>query len=149
MKVTQTKHSTVIELDSLAKMLKAFELMHYLRDTLNITEFEKLLQTMIPQGYRMFAMRDDSQYVCVAGIAILTNLYYRKHLWVYDLVTDPARRSFGFGEQMMDFLEDFASDHNCTCVALSSGITRERAHNFYMTRLGFEKVSYVLKKMVK
>lgn len=138
--------SGVFEISSIPQMLQVFELMHTLRDSLDRKEFEDLLRVMVPNGYRMFCIQSSGRPVCLAGVSILTNLYYKRHLWVYDLVTDTSYRSQGLGEQMMLFLEDFASKNACTCVALSSGISRERAHSFYKERVKYNLVSYVYKK---
>jgi hypothetical protein len=41
---------------------------------------------MIDDGYRQFAVRNEAaEIVAVAGVAVHVNLYYGRHLYVYDL----------------------------------------------------------------
>lgn len=136
----------VEELETIARMLDAYPLMHQLRDALSIQEYKNLLEAMIPNHYRMFGMYEGAKLIALAGTAVQTNLYYGKHLWVYDLVTDVTLRSKGYGRKMMEFLEDHAKKEGCCCVALSSGLQREKTHQFYRHAMHYDTVSYVFKK---
>jgi len=77
------------------------------------------------------------------------NLYYGEHIWVYELVTDEAKRGKGYGKLLLSYVDKYASDNALNCVALSSGLQREEAHKFYEKSMGYEKVSYVFKKEIK
>lgn len=135
----------ITELKTTHEYQEAYPLMHELRTNLDEEEFYSLLQDMIPQGYRLFVIRANDQIVSLAGVAIQTNLYYKKHLWVYDLVTKDEFRSKNYGKKLLRYLEDFAKENQCQSIALSSGLKRELAHEFY-ERAEYEKVSYVFKK---
>ena len=49
----------------------------------------------------LLAVRDDGAIKALAGIAHLTNLYYGRHIWVYDLITTAAERSKGYGAALL------------------------------------------------
>lgn len=119
-----------------------------LRDHLTEDEYFELLAEMIARGYRMFAVRAGGRLVAVAGIALLTNLYYGRYMWVYDLVTRADSRSHGYGRALLEHLEDVARAENCDVIALSSGVQRVDAHRFYEQHMGYERASYTFKKIL-
>lgn len=57
---------------------------------------------MLPNGYRMFAVRESGEVVAVAGIQELSNLYYERHSYVYDLVVTAGARSKGYRQALME-----------------------------------------------
>ncbi len=124
----------------------AFRIMSQLRSHLIEEEYLRLLERMVHDGYRMFGLYDEGELRALAGTIFLTNLYYGKHLWVYDLVTDKEFRSAGYGKTLLDHLETVARVNHCETIALSSGLQREAAHRFYEEKAGYDRVSYVFKK---
>lgn len=126
----------------------AFPVMRELRTELTLPEFLQAREIMAREGYRLFAGRGKSGLVALAGIAILTNLYYGRHVWVYDLVTAAAARSQGHGRHLLGFVEEWARRENCRCVALSSGLQRRDAHRFYEQHLEYDRTSFVFRKLL-
>jgi GNAT superfamily N-acetyltransferase len=126
--------------------IQGFPVMNQLRVHLTVESYLSLIEEMRAEGYRSFALFSGDELVSYIGFSILTNPYYGKHMWVYDLVTDEKHRSKQYGEILLSKLSEFAKENNCTSVALSSGLQREYAHKFYEDKMGFKKVSYVFKK---
>jgi len=139
----------ITELKSEEEWREAFPVMNELRLELAEAEFLQLRESMARDGYRLFAARDENQIIALAGFAILTNLYYGRHAWVYDLVTAGAARSQGYGERLLSFVEEFARRENCSCVALSSGLQRTDAHRFYAQRMEYNKTSFCFQKPLR
>lgn len=137
----------VIQLQRNHEYQEAYPLMHELRTNLSEKEFYGLLEEMQTKGYKLFAIKDKDTLVCLAGAAVQSNLYYGKHLWIYDLVTKIEHRSKNYGTKMLLFLEGFAKENGCRNIALSSGLQRELAHKFY-ERADYQKASYVFKKQL-
>lgn len=94
----------------------------------------------------MFALLEKEKIVAVAGVIQLTNLYYGKHIWVYDLVTDESNRSKGYGEKLLSYVQTWGKEKGCGIVALSSGLSRIDAHRFYENKMGYAKTGYVIQK---
>lgn len=137
------------ELTTREDILSSYHVMRQLRPHLNEEKFAELVtEMMFVGGYKLFALYDDAVLVSLVGFAKQANLYYGKHLWVYDLVTDASRRSRGYGRILMKFVFGWAKENDCECVALSSGIVREAAHRFYEKKFGMEKSSYVFRKAI-
>ena len=136
----------VRELTSTDDLERAFDVMNELRMHLDVDSYRHSLATMQEGGYRLFAAEDDGEIVALAGIAIRTNFYYGKFLYVYDLVTSETVRSKGHGKLLLDHLEELARADGCETIALSSGVQRADAHRFYEDKMGYDRVSYVFKK---
>lgn len=134
------------ELKSEDELREAFPVMRELRSKVDEREYFRLLEHMVKEGYHLFALRDSGVIVALAGVAVLTNLSYGRHVWVYDLVTTSNARSKGYGRRLLEFVEEFAHQENCKVVALSSGLERTSAHRFYEKHMNYEKPSYVFKK---
>lgn len=136
----------VLELKDTESILKSFSVMKELRAGFNENDYVHYVQSMQREGYRLFGLFDGSRIVAVAGLAVLTNLYYKRHIWVYDLVTLERERSKGYGLRFMQFIDELARKEKCQTVALSSGLERTDAHRFYEEKTGYSKSSYVFKK---
>jgi GNAT superfamily N-acetyltransferase len=134
------------ELD-LKELLSAYDVVSQLRTALTYDEFEDLIYEMRSMEYKMFGIMDGEKLITYAGVAIQTNLYHKRHLFVFDLVTDEKHRSNGYGEMMLEYLRDFAKMGMCENIVLSSGVQREDAHRFY-EKNGFVKKSFVFLKSV-
>ncbi|MFT7003880.1 MAG: GNAT superfamily N-acetyltransferase [Sulfurimonas sp.] len=131
----------------LKELYMAYDVLKQLRLELTYKEFEDLIYDMRHMDYKMFGIMDKGKLITYAGVAVQTNLYYKRHLYVFDLVTDKPYRSKGYGKMMLDYLDDFARTCMCENVVLSSGFKKERAHIFY-EKHGFEKKSYILLKIL-
>jgi GNAT superfamily N-acetyltransferase len=97
--------------------------------------------------YKMVGIFDKDTLITYAGVAIGTNLYHKRHLFIYELVTDERYRSKGYGKMILEYLEDYARIGMCENIVLSSGLQREAAHKFY-DKYSFDKKSYVFVKAI-
>jgi GNAT superfamily N-acetyltransferase len=135
---------------------EAFPVLVELREDLTEATYLEYLREMREEGYRLFAASGDDRergdgnanraVLAVAGVAVRTNFYNGRHLFVYDLVTRPDRRSEGHGGRLMDFLEGWARERGCESIALESGLWREDAHRFYEDRLDMNRFCYTFRK---
>ena len=139
--------TAIRELTTPEDLRAAYPVMNELRTHLmDVDEYESTLAEMLAGGYRMFASSDDGEIVALAGIAIRTNFYYGRFLYVYDLITSQSKRSKGHGKLLLDHLEVLARADGCQTIALSSGVQRADAHRFYEDKMGYDRVSHVFKK---
>ncbi len=132
------------ELD-LKELYTAYDVVKQLRETLSYREFEDLIYDMRHMDYKMFGIMQREKLISYAGVAVQTNLYHKRHLYVFDLVTDEAYRTKGYGKMMLEYLQDYAKTCMCENIVLSSGFAKEKAHEFYKKN-GFEKRSFVFLK---
>jgi GNAT superfamily N-acetyltransferase len=100
----------------------------------------------VADGYRQFAVRHEAgELVAVAGAAVHVNLYYGRHLYLYDLVVTEGARSKGYGQLLLDHVEGIARREGCETAALACGLEREGALRLYERR-GYKKPSYAMRK---
>ncbi|NQT32999.1 MAG: GNAT family N-acetyltransferase [Candidatus Omnitrophica bacterium] len=138
----------IVELSSEEELGESFQVMSQLRPHLSKEEYIDLLEEMIPDGYRLFALRESGKMTAVAGVSVGTNLYHGRHVWVYDLVTLEAARSKGYGKKLLEYIENFARKENCSIIALASNLERTEAHKFYQNKMGYEKKGFVFQKVL-
>ncbi|MGH1285046.1 GNAT family N-acetyltransferase [Bacillus toyonensis] len=117
-----------------------------LRTQLSIEEAGLLFRKMKEENYKLFSLRNEAdEIVSLAGVAICTNFYNKKHVFVYDLVTAEAHRSKGYGNVLLSYLENWGKENGCESIDLTSAFPRIDAHRFY-EREGYDKVSYSFHK---
>lgn len=148
----QSGENDAMELQRLSSqddLVRSFAVMHELRDHLALDAYLELLRAMMEEGYELWALCDDEDIKALAGIALRTNLYYGRHIWVFDLVTTSGERSKGYGEALLKQIEELGKQRGCDMVALSSGLERVDAHRFYEEKMGYEKVSWAFKKLLR
>jgi GNAT superfamily N-acetyltransferase len=139
----------VVELRTREEWRRAWPVMRELRGHLDEERWLGLMDLMTPDGYRLLSLQTgDGTIVALAGIRVATNLYYGKHVWVYELVTSETSRSKGHGRAILGRVEELAAAEGCEMVALSSGLQRADAHRFYEERMGYDRVSYTFTKRV-
>ena len=98
-----------------------------LRDHLDRESFDELYESMVEEGYRLFAGYVDEEPVAVAGVTISTNFYLGRHAYVYDLVVDEENRSKGYGAELLEQVHNWAEDIACVTVELVPGVVLEDA----------------------
>jgi GNAT superfamily N-acetyltransferase len=58
-----------------------------------------------------FPLTIEEKIVAYAGIALRTEFVYGHHIWVYDLVTDSASRSKGYGKTLLSCIDEYAKNN--------------------------------------
>ena len=71
----------------------------------------------------MFGIMEGEKLITYAGVAVQTNLYDKRHLFVFDLVTDEEYKDEIYTKMMMEYLNDYSKTCMCEKVVLSSDLT--------------------------
>lgn len=141
-----TSTSKIIELTTRDQWKRSFPVMNQLRTDLDEETYIDYLIEMKKDGYRLFALEVAEEIVSLAGVAVRINFYHKRHVFVYDLVTDSAHRSYGYGEKMLNYIHHWTKEEGINCVSLESGLQRTKAHRFYEDKMNYEKWSYSFRK---
>ncbi|MHA6260792.1 GNAT family N-acetyltransferase [Sporosarcina sp. CAU 1771] len=141
-----SSEETILELTNREQWLEAFPVMNQLRTDLNEETYLELLNEMMKDGYLLYGLYKDKQIVSLVGFSLRVNFYSKRHVFVYDLVTDSAYRSYGFGEKLLNYIHKWAKENDALYVALESGVQREAAHRFYEKKLDYDKWCYSFRK---
>ncbi len=118
-----------------------FAVMQQLRPHISEEAFLPRVRQQQESGYHLASLQDEGNVVAVAGFRLGLNLAWGRFLYVDDLVTLPQHRSKGYGNQLLAWLRDYATEQGCAQLHLDSGIQRKEAHRFYL-REGMKKASY-------
>ena len=135
----------VREASAEAEVAATYPVMSQLRPHVGRKEYVERVRRMREEGYRLAAVFERDDVLCVAGFRIVEFLAHGRFLYVDDLVTDDGARSRGSGKQMLDWLADRARDAGCEKLQLDSGVQRHAAHRFYF-REGMHITSYHFSK---
>jgi len=130
---------------SLKELYEAYALVKQLRKDLTYEAFEDLVYEMKHMEYKMFGLFEKDALLSFAGVAIQTNLYHKRHLFVFDLVTDEPWRFMGYARMLLDYLQDFAKTAMCENVVLWGGFCTQDAQMFYEKR-GFSSTGELFVK---
>lgn len=96
----------------------------------------------------LFIMKEEDK---ILGIIVLTDLMdeeyvpiewlteSRNNLYIHRLATHPSVWGKGYGQQLMDFAENFARENKFTSVRLDTFSQNKRNQQFYETR-GYQKL---------
>ncbi|MCC5652455.1 GNAT family N-acetyltransferase [Nostoc sp. XA013] len=106
--------------------------MSQLRPHLKQARFIEQVRYQMKEGYQLAFLELEGQAVAVAGFRISTCLASGKFLYIDDLIVDELKRSQGYGQQLFQWLIEYAKNHNCEHLSLDSGVQRFAAHRFYL-----------------
>ncbi len=90
---------------SLKELDTAWELVKELRTLLNYDEFEDLIYEMRDAKYTMIGVFEREDLVAYAGISVNTNLYDKRHLYVYEFIVENNNESYT--KFLQEYLEDY------------------------------------------
>ncbi|MBD7942593.1 GNAT family N-acetyltransferase [Psychrobacillus sp. Sa2BUA9] len=136
----------ISELTTKDQWIEAYPIMKQLRTDMTLEAYIDLLQEMQKDGYKLYALYFQGKIASLVGFSWRTNFYSKRHIFVYDLVTDASRRSGGYGKKLLKYIQDYAKENGAEYVALESGIQRIDAHRFYEEKLEYDKWCYSFRK---
>jgi GNAT superfamily N-acetyltransferase len=118
--------------ESELQILGCFPIISQLRPHLEQTNFVEQVRYQMKEGYQLAFLEVEKQAVAVAGFRISNCLASGKFLYIDDLVVDELKRSHSYGQQLFQWLIEYARNHNCKHLSLDSGVQRFAAHRFYL-----------------
>ncbi|WP_306303216.1 GNAT family N-acetyltransferase [Amphibacillus sediminis] len=137
---------TIKALNTDEELIQAFPIMQQLRPQLNQSSYLSLVKDAQKlERYQLHGLIKHNSLIALVGFKPMVTLYYGHFVWVCDLITDHHYRSQGFGEQLLNYVHNWADQNGYSSVALSSGLNRTDAHRFYEQKMTYTKASYVFK----
>lgn len=138
----------ITELTTIKQWVQAFPVMKQLRTDITEHTYLNLLNEMRKEGYRLFAFSINEQIVSLAGFCIRTNFYNKRHVYIYDLITDSSHRSRGYGENLLRYIHHWSLENGAEIVALESGVQRTEAHRFYEEKFDYDKWCFSFRRIL-
>ncbi|MEH2256423.1 GNAT family N-acetyltransferase [Nostoc sp.] len=114
------------------QILGCFPVISQLRPHLEQTRFVEQVRYQMKEGYQLAFLEVGKQAVAVAGFRISNCLASGKLLYIDDLVVDELKRSHSYGQQLFQWLIEYARNHDCKHLSLDSSVQRFAAHRFYL-----------------
>ncbi|WP_318780902.1 GNAT family N-acetyltransferase [Dendronalium phyllosphericum] len=115
-----------------SQIIECFPVMFQLRLHLEQAKFIEQVRYQMKEGYQLAFLQVDGLTIAVAGFRVSTCLSLGKFLYIDDLVVEELKRSQGYGQQLFQWLIEYAKNHNCKYLSLDSGVQRFQAHRFYL-----------------
>ncbi|MEH2209619.1 GNAT family N-acetyltransferase [Nostoc sp.] len=114
------------------QILGCFPVISQLRPHLQQDNFVEQVRYQMKEGYQLAFLEIEKQAVAIAGFRISNCLASGKFLYIDDLVVDELKRSHSYGQQLFQWLIEYARNHECKHLSLDSGVQRFAAHRFYL-----------------
>src|SRR5262245_18259631 len=92
-------------------------LIQYLNPDTPMKTLEERLEEIVTNNYRCVGVYHEGKCIGVAGLWLLTRFWCGRNLDVDNVVIDPAYRSLGLGEKLMEWIHCYAAEMDCeVCV---------------------------------
>ncbi len=103
------------ELD-LKELYSVYDVLSQLYGELTYKEFEDLVYDMRHMDYKMIGILDSDELVTYAGVSIMTTFKEKRHLMVFELLTDKKYDALKYDNMMREYLQDYARTAMCNKV---------------------------------
>lgn len=121
----------LIEYTTKDEMLKNYQILHEMYPSLTGEEYDKELDTMIPNKYGQVCVLEQGVCVGISGYWIGTKLWCGKYLECDNVYVDKKYRRRGIANLLFDYLKMKAQNEGCTLLALDSYTDNFEAHKFF------------------
>ena len=102
----------------LTELYTAYEILKSQKKDMEYKEYEDLVYEMIKENYKILSIIDKEKAITYAGIKIQTDLTYKRHLYVNELITDTKENSSYYNKEMLSYLIDYARINQCKNIVI-------------------------------
>jgi GNAT superfamily N-acetyltransferase len=120
--------------ESDAEIAACFAVLAELRPHLAEDSFIETIRRLEASSHFKLVYLQEGTVKAVAGIRISEWLHSGRYLEIEDLITTHTERSKGYGGMLFDWLHQYAKTKQCRQLRLVSGVARDSAHRFYLTK---------------
>lgn len=110
---------------------KIIPLLQVLDERLGDELLEERLNEMFERGYLCVGIFDNSKLIGLSGLWILTKYYVGRHIEPDDVVILPEYRGKGIGEQLMQWIYQFAREQGCVASELNCYVGNSAGQKFW------------------
>jgi GNAT superfamily N-acetyltransferase len=121
----------VRELTSIADMLPHIGVLQEMYPNLDLPNYERMLVEMIPCNYAQIGIFLDQKCIAISGYWLGTKLWCGPYLELDNVIVSEAARGTGAGRLIQQYLEEKATDLNCSIMVLDAYSNNFKAHRFY------------------
>jgi GNAT superfamily N-acetyltransferase len=106
----------------------------------------KRLNEMVKAGYECVGVYHDEKLIGISGLWTLVKYYVGKHIEPDNVVIHPDYRGKGVGEQMMQWIYEYAKSKGCEAVELNCYVNNSPGQKFWLNQ-GFRILGFHNQKL--
>ena len=108
---------------------------------------QKRLLEMFDQNYECFGIFESGKLIGVFGLWFMTRHYAGRSCEADHIYIEEEFQGKGIGQNLFDFIHEYASSKGCETIELNSYVENFRSHRFYMNRGYVIRGYHFLKKL--
>ena len=128
-------------------MVVQIEIIRYLYPTISEAKYKAYLELMLPHNYSQVAIFDGEVCLGLTGLWYGVKLWSGKYLEIDNFIVHPNYRSKGIGKMLTNFVNQKATDLECTMIVLDAYTQNFTAHRFYYNQ-GYAPRGFHFTKML-
>ncbi|WP_310559891.1 GNAT family N-acetyltransferase [Flavobacterium sp.] len=121
----------ITELTTLDEMFAQIEIIRQLYPNISDEKYKSYLEAMIPHNYTQVVVNDGEESVGLTGLWYGIKLWCGKYMEIDNFIVHPNHRSKGIGKLLTDYVNQKATDLDCTMIVLDAYTQNFTAHRFY------------------
>ena len=137
----------ITELTSIEEMLAQIEIIRHLYPNISDEKYKFYLEEMIPHNYTQVVVYDGEVCVGLTGLWYGIKLWCGKYMEIDNFIVHPNHRSKGIAKLLTDYVNQQATDLDCTMIVLDAFTGNFTAHRFYYNQ-GYAPRGFHFIKMV-
>lgn len=107
------------------------EIIRYLYPAISEDKYKTYLEQMLPHNYSQVAVFDGEVCLGLTGLWYGVKLWSGKYLEIDNFIVHPKHRSKGIGKMLTNFVNQKATELECTMIVLDAYTQNFTAHRFY------------------
>jgi GNAT superfamily N-acetyltransferase len=123
------------------------EIIRYLYPTISEDKYKAYLELMLPHNYSQVAVFQGDECLGLTGLWYGVKLWSGKYMEIDNFIVHPKHRSKGIGKMLTDFVNQKATDLECTMIVLDAYTQNFTAHRFYYNQ-GYAPRGFHFTKML-
>ena len=121
----------ITELTTTEEMFAQIEIIRHLYPNITEDKYKAYLEAMIPNNYTQIAIFKGEECVGLTGLWYGIKLWSGKYMEIDNFIVHPEHRSKGIGKMLTDYVNQRATDLDCTMIVLDAYTQNFTAHRFY------------------
>ena len=132
----------LIEKDNLSSIIPFLRM---LNEKIPVETLSERLEEMVKQGYECVGVFEGDRLVGICGLWFLTKYYVGKHVEPDNVIIHPDYRGTGLGEQMMDWIYNYARSKGCIASELNCYVSNTGGQKFWINE-GYKIIGFHFQK---
>tara|TARA_B110000114_G_scaffold38814_1_gene40555 strand:+ start:136 stop:570 length:435 start_codon:yes stop_codon:yes gene_type:complete len=114
------------------------QLNYKIEEKVLIIRFHQMIEM---ENYHCFGLFEDSKLIGISNGWTTNRFYCGKQLEIDNLVIDEEKRSKGYGDLFIKYLENWCKKGNYETIELNSYVRNSKSHKFYFNH-GFKIIGH-------